>query len=158
MPLRPLPLPAALPGRLWLSSMPGRLEPWHQFERMASEAGLSRIVCLTPWDEVERLAPSYALAIGRQPRWHWQHLPMEDFGLHDDATRYREGVLEIAAALQAGESVLLHCAAGIGRTGTTAACVLKALGMDAPRALAQVRAVGSNPQSAEQNGLLDHFG
>lgn len=157
MPLRPLPLPEAVPGRLWLHSMPGRLETWAQFEALAEQAGLTRIVCLTPWNEIERMAPAYALALAQGTPWHWQHLEMQDFGLHDSAADYRSGVLEIADALQAGESVLLHCAAGIGRTGTTAACVLKTLGLDAASALQQVRAAGSNPQSALQSGLLDVF-
>lgn len=157
MSLRPLPLPEALPGRLWLHSMPGRLEPWAAFETLAAAAGLTRVVCLTPWDEVERLAPAYALAVARGTPWRWQHLEMQDFGLHGDVQAYRQGVEEIAAALRAGESVLLHCAAGIGRTGTTAACVLKCLGLDAASALQRVRAAGSNPQSALQSGLLDVF-
>ncbi|MFO1251677.1 MAG: tyrosine-protein phosphatase [Inhella sp.] len=157
MPMRSLPLPASIPGRLWLHSMPGRLEPWAQFEALAEAAGLTRIVCLTPWDEVERLAPAYAVALSHRTPWHWQHLEMQDFGLHADAQRFRLGVIEIADALRQGESVLLHCAAGIGRTGTTAACVLKLLGLDAASALQQVRAAGSNPQSALQSGLLDVF-
>ncbi|GAB3669793.1 protein-tyrosine phosphatase family protein [Ramlibacter alkalitolerans] len=53
-------------------------------------------------------------------------------------------------------SVLLHCAAGMGRTGT-AACVLKALGLATPEALQRVRDAGSNPQNAEQSGLVDWF-
>ncbi|MBB5206099.1 atypical dual specificity phosphatase [Inhella inkyongensis] len=157
MNLRALPLPVGLPGRLWLHSMPGRLEPWAQFEALAAQAGLSRIVCLTPWDEIDRLAPAYGRAIHAQPPWHWQHLPMQDFGLHSDAQSYADGVGQIVAALRQGESVLLHCAAGIGRTGSTAACVLKSLGLSADAALAQVRAAGSNPQSAAQSGLLDAF-
>ena len=56
-----------------------------------------------------------------------------------------------------GQQVLLHCAAGIGRTGTVAACVLKHLGLPAALALARVRAAGSNPQSALQSGWIDQF-
>ena len=60
-------------------------------------------------------------------------------------------------ALRAGESVLLHCAAGLGRTGTAAACVLKALGLETREALQRVREAGSNPQNAEQSGLVHWF-
>jgi hypothetical protein len=35
--------------------------------------------------------------------------------------------------------------------------VLKALGLDAPEALQRVRDAGSNPQNAEQSGLVDWF-
>ena len=64
---------------------------------------------------------------------------------------------DLAVALRRGESVLLHCAAGIGRTGTAAACVLKALGLPAQHALQRVRDAGSNPQNAEQSGLVAWF-
>ena len=63
----------------------------------------------------------------------------------------------MVAALRGGESVLLHCAAGIGRTGTAAACVLKQLGLDNDSALARVRQAGSNPENALQSGLVDRF-
>jgi protein-tyrosine phosphatase len=63
----------------------------------------------------------------------------------------------VADDLRAGESVLLHCAAGIGRTGTAAACVLKSLGLTRDEALERVRAAGSDPQSAAQSGLIDAF-
>ena len=59
--------------------------------------------------------------------------------------------------MRAGDAVLLHCAAGLGRTGTAAACVLKALGLDAQEALQRVRDAGSNPQNAEQSGLVHWF-
>ncbi|RZJ26553.1 MAG: hypothetical protein EOO54_02435 [Haliea sp.] len=61
------------------------------------------------------------------------------------------------SAFEAHASILLHCAACIGRTGTTAACVLKALGLPAEQALQQVRDAGSNPENAQQSGLVDWF-
>ncbi|MBH9552851.1 protein-tyrosine phosphatase family protein [Inhella gelatinilytica] len=157
MPFRPLPLPPSVSGRLWLYSMPGRLEPWSDFEQLAQAAGLTRIVCLTPWSELLYFAPAYAAAVEAGPPWVWQALPMADFGLHAQAKTYREGVATVVRALQAGESVLLHCAAGIGRTGTTAACVLKSLGLSSEAACAQVSAAGSNPQSALQSGWIEAF-
>ena len=51
----------------------------------------------------------------------------------------------------------MHCAAGLGRTGTAAACVLKALGLSAPQALQRIRDAGSNPQNALQSGMVEWF-
>jgi protein-tyrosine phosphatase len=59
--------------------------------------------------------------------------------------------------VRGGGIVLLHCAAGIGRTGTTAACLLKRLGAPTAVALQRVRDAGSNPESALQQGLIDRF-
>ncbi|MEO5672109.1 MAG: tyrosine-protein phosphatase, partial [Ramlibacter sp.] len=66
-------------------------------------------------------------------------------------------VHQIADALRRGDAVMMHCAAGIGRTGTTAACVLKALGLSNDEALQRVLDAGSNPENAHQSGLVDWF-
>ena len=173
MPLRPVNLAAApavtspltptaptviAPGQLWLQSMPGRLESWPAFLDEARAAQLTVVVCLNPLEEVAQLSPAYhkAIAEGRLP-FRWQHLPMRDFGLGADPAAFRLGVEQVANSLVLGQHVLLHCAAGIGRTGTVAACVLKQLGLPAALALARVREAGSNPQSALQSGWIDQF-
>ena len=158
MALRSLALPPQVPGKLWLGSMPGRFEPWSTFQAQALRSGLERVVCLTPRAEVAELSPAYhaALAQGKLP-FRWTCLPMRNFGLPEDPAAFRREVASIAHALLEGESVLLHCAAGLGRTGSTAACVLKALGLSTEEALQRVLDAGSNPQNAEQSGLVDWF-
>ncbi|MDY0746062.1 tyrosine-protein phosphatase [Paucibacter sp. R3-3] len=158
MSFRSVPLPASASGALWLQSMPGRLESWGEFLDEARLRQLNLVVCLNPLEEVAQLSPAYhkAIAEGRLP-FRWQHLPMRDFGLGSDPAAFRHGVEQIANGLVLGDQVLLHCAAGIGRTGTVAACVLKQLGTDRDEALRKVRAAGSNPQSAVQSGWIDQF-
>ena len=161
MPLRPLdfsPLLPDVPGRIWLGAMPGRIEPWPEFLVEAGERGITRVVCLTPRHEVASLAPTYhaAIAQGTLP-FEWQSLPMRDLGVAEQAQLFREGIGRIAASVRAGDAVLLHCAAGIGRTGTAAACLLKHLGVPTGLALQRVRAAGSSPESALQSGLIDTF-
>lgn len=156
--MRELILPPGVGGRLWLAAMPGRLERWDRFLAAARRAGLTQVVCLNPLDEVAHDAPAYHAAIvqGRLP-FAWRHLPMRNYGLADDEAAWADGVRALAADLRAGQQVLLHCAAGIGRTGTVAACVLKALGLPEAEALARVRAAGSNPESARQSGRIQAF-
>lgn len=158
MPFRSVALPAGQPGQLWLQSMPGRLESWGAFLDEARLRQLHLVVCLNPLEEVAQLSPAYhkAIAEGRLP-FRWQHLPMRDFGLGADPAAFRLGVEQLAHSLVLGERVLLHCAAGIGRTGTVAACALKNLGLPAEEALLRVREAGSNPQSALQSGWIDRF-
>ena len=158
MSFRHVSLPSDLPGQLWLQSMPGRLEPWSAFLDEARTHQLNVVVCLNPLDEVAQLSPAYhkAIAEGRLP-FRWQHLPMRDFGLGADPVAFRQGIEQITHSLVLGQHALLHCAAGIGRTGTVAACVLKQLGVERTEALKRVRKAGSNPQSAVQSGWIDKF-
>lgn len=150
------PLPGR--GRLVLASMPGRFEPWAEFTADARAAGVDLVVCLAPMDEVAQLSPIYAklIGLGELP-FRWLHLPMRNYGLPEDVPGFRAGIARIDEALRGGENVLLHCAAGIGRTGSAAACVLKCAGLDTALALARVRAAGSNPQNAVQSGLVEQF-
>ena len=158
MPFRPLPLPVPVAGAVWLHSMPGRLERWDAFLAEAERSRVSLIVCLTPRHEIASLSPAYEVAVrtGTLPM-HWLPLPMRDFGLADNLRDFRAGIERVAEAVTAGDAVLLHCAAGIGRTGTAAACLLKRLGVPRDLALQQVLAAGSNPQSAAQAGLINTF-
>ncbi|HEX9718138.1 MAG TPA: tyrosine-protein phosphatase [Ramlibacter sp.] len=158
MALRPVVLPPQVPGSLWLGSMPGRFETWSAFESQARRAGLALVVCLTPRSELAELSPAYhrSVAQGTVP-FRWLNVPMPNFGVPEDPAAFRREVQQIAAALRQGDAVLLHCAAGLGRTGSTAACVLKALGLDSEEALQRVRDAGSNPQNARQSGVVDWF-
>lgn len=158
MTLRPVVLPPDVSGTLWLSAMPGRFGPWQAFDTEARQAGLALVVCLTPRHEVAQLSPAYhaALVQGTLP-FRWQNLPMPNFGLPDDPPAFRREIARLADALRNGDAVMLHCAAGLGRTGTVAACVLKALGLEQDEALDRVREAGSNPQNARQSGLVGWF-
>ncbi len=160
MAFRPLALALTTPGlgRVFLSSMPGRLESWTAFVAEARSSHVRHVLCLNPLHEIERLSPTYAAAIrAADLPFRWTHLPMQDFGLAAQVDNFRAAIDDVAATVRSGGTVLLHCAAGIGRTGTSAACLLKRLGVATPLALQQVRAAGSNPESALQRGLIDSF-
>jgi protein-tyrosine phosphatase len=158
MSFRTVELPPAVPGKLLLSPMPGHVGGWNAFEARARNAGLGLVVCLTPREEMAELSPAYhAAVIEGAVAFRWLCLPLRNFGLPEDSAGFRAKVQDIAQALRQGESVMLHCAAGIGRTGSTAACVLKALGLDTEDALQRVRDAGSNPQNAQQSGLVAWF-
>ena len=158
MALRRLPLPPEVPGQVWLGAMPGRFDSWDAFRTEAERHRLGLVVCLAPRAELAELAPDYHAAVsgGRLP-FRWMLVPMRNFGLPEDPAAFRRDVVTLAEEVQRGEVVFLHCAAGLGRTGTAAACLLKALGLGSEDALRRVREAGSNPQNAEQSGLVGWF-
>jgi atypical dual specificity phosphatase len=63
---------------------------------------------------------------------------------------------DLVGRIARGEHLLLHCAAGIGRTGTIAACILVRLGMDVDAALTLLREVrpGAGPEVGAQLDLV----
>jgi protein-tyrosine phosphatase len=63
---------------------------------------------------------------------------------------------ELADRLAAGEGVLVHCGAGVGRAGTIAAAVLMRLGLTRHEALERVAASRptAGPQADVQDALL----
>ncbi len=145
-------------GSLWLGPMPGRFETWAEFNAERELARVALVLCLTPREEIALGAPAYHRAIAEgKLSFRWLHVPMRNYGLPADMPAFRDAIAQVEVALRRGESVLLHCAAGIGRTGTAAACVLKQWGLPAERALQRIREAGSNPENALQSGLVDSF-
>lgn len=71
----------------------------------------------------------------------WMHLPIVDGGIPDAAFEadWQECGSEIRDRLQRGETVVVHCRGGMGRTGMVAACLLVELGVPSGQAIADVR-------------------
>jgi protein-tyrosine phosphatase len=158
MPMRATSIEDLSRGKLWLGSMPGRFEPWAEFLAEARRKKLSLVVCLAPAEEVASLSPAYWQSVAEGSLdFRWLHLPMQNYGLPSDLLGFRSGIERVAASLVAGDVVMLHCAAGIGRTGTAAACLLKHMGLPTDDAMQRVRNAGSNPENALQSGLVDRF-
>jgi protein-tyrosine phosphatase len=153
--LRLLQLPDNFSGKLWLTSMPGRVEPLEEFLEWCQAASVDEIVCLVNSEEIAEKSPEYAaeLAAGTFPL-PVEQFPIPDYGVPKDIKGLADLASRVSKKLQAGRKIVLHCAAGHGRTGMFAVMVLLACGMSLESALAAVQAAGSSPETAEQRQLL----
>ena len=111
-------------------------------EALRDDHGVKTVVSLTesPLD-ADRLA---------QFDLDYHHLPVADFTAPAPAVIDR--VVDLArVAEHTGNAVMVHCAAGRGRTGTVLACVLVSRGLEADDAIEAVRAVRPGSiETAEQ--------
>ena len=156
--LREVALHQSAVGRLFLHSMPGRNEPLAEVWQQVQAQGITAIVNLAPAEEVQKKSPEYAKAIATEtiPCEVWP-LPVPDFAAPTDDASFSQLAHRVAAALRAGQAILIHCGAGIGRTGTVAVAALLALGSPIGEARRLVRAAGSGPEVPGQEAALERF-
>lgn len=129
-----IPLPSTT-GKLWLC---GRVDIAPDPEATLAWAdGATTVVCLNPIDELAVRFPTYVewLKANRGGRALW--FPIRNFDAPSAATALPL-LRIITARLERGEGVVMHCAAGQGRAGTMAVCVLLLLGASKREALTTV--------------------
>lgn len=155
---RSLRLPPGITGRLFLHSMPGREEPWSEFVAAAKMLGVQKIFSLVSGDEAKRKSPEYARAINSGSlTFQLECFPIVDFNVPDDMTSFRRFVAGIASQLSSGCIGLLHCGAGLGRTGMVATCVLLEFGVDLEEAFVTVRLAGSGSETNDQIKIVEEY-
>ena len=98
-------------------------------------AGITTVACLLDRNELSpALEAAYAGAGLRL-----LHFPVPDMGVPRDADAFHVYLRGLLDRLAAGETIYLHCFAGLGRTGTALACLLMLVGESATTAVAAMR-------------------
>ena len=103
--------------------------------------GASAVLSLVEPHEFARLGlPDFAQSIARTPL-QWLKVPITDMATpgHASLAAWRAQGPALLQALNSGQRVLVHCAAGLGRTGMLVAKLLVLHGVSADEAIAQVR-------------------
>ena len=159
--LTPVPLPPAAPalaGRLFRSAMPFRWDDGALLDE-AQALGVRAVVWLTSAEEARNktgrdLAMEYA-ARGLA----CVHLPIGDFDTPAQGVALDAAIAAAIAHLGAGDSVLVHCAAGVGRTGLFLACLLGRLAaMPGAQSVAWVRAhVAGAVETDDQEAFVEGY-
>ena len=137
-----------LPGRLAASGMPARGMS-HEAGRVymgLHRAGVRVVASLLEHEPpVAEIRAAGLLCL---------HFPIGDFGTPRNVASFGVFVDRVAACVRAGQPVLAHCYAGIGRAGMFAACYLaRHEGYTPEGAIAEIR--NRRPGSIETHGQLE---
>ena len=148
-----IPLPLDCPGELWLC---GKHVIGVDVEATLAFTGADHVVCLTQRHELIDRYPAYV-------SWLDEHQPVRATwaATPDLGTLSADESLHLFRALsnlvQAGSKLVVHCAAGIGRSGTAAVAILMLLGVEIGEAedIVAANRPMAGPETGPQRDLLE---
>ena len=105
--------------------------------------GAEVLISLNEAQEFQQLGVPEFPEIAQQQNFDWYHLPIQDFSapgiIFEEAwLKNREAIL---GHIGNGSKIIIHCAAGLGRTGTFTAKLLTNFGWDPQIAINEVRRI-----------------
>lgn len=137
-----------LAGRLGFAAAPGTwagadaVEPGRGLDADLAAlraSGASVLVSLLEDAELERLGITRLVERAREAGLETRRFPVPDHSAPGDLQATAAVVRTIVRDLARGRTVVVHCRAGVGRSGIVVACCLVAAGSEPRRALASVR-------------------
>lgn len=149
-----IPLEALAPGGLWCASF---TDVGPDPDRALAEAQADLLVSLVQVEEMHKRYPDFEGWLDAHPDRSRRH-PIPDWGVVDDDEMLNT-VDQLTGLVMTGHTLILHCGAGMGRTGILSILVLVTLGMPYDQARVHVRTHrgGAGPDSAHQEEQLDRL-
>ncbi|MDT8392191.1 MAG: dual specificity protein phosphatase family protein [Lentisphaeria bacterium] len=117
-------IPLDSPGRLYASPMP--YGPYDPFNRLLSDYRKRRIDVVVPLvtdDEVEKKAAKNIFKVYEKEGFQVVRFPIPDL-TGPTMEEVTESITQMALLLARGKKMVVHCNAGLGRTGVVLACVM----------------------------------
>lgn len=135
------------PGRLGMTFAPGKKDHgrnWDRdlgedLQRLREEYRAGILVSLIEDHERQLLQTEDLDQEAREVGLRVHRFPIRDGSVPESATDLVATVRFVLASVHAGETVVVHCRGGLGRTGVVVACCLIADGVDTDLALQAVR-------------------
>ena len=152
-------LPFGQLGRIFRSPMPfGKYDPEGLVYEAYRDNDISVIVLLAEDHECKEKARRDLRTLYTQDGFTVVHLPIVDYGI-PSASVLREALDVTAREAQSGRHVVIHCSAGIGRTGLFTACLARVLlNLPGQQAIEWVRRyISGAVETPEQRQFVANF-
>jgi len=153
-------LPYGLPGQIFRSPLPFSpfFDPEQNLLDAYIDAGVQTVVMLTPEEEAQELTGQDMRKLYQNMGFDVIYAPIPDFSI-PAAGALQSPLKQALQAARAGRTIVIHCHAGLGRTGLLAACLAKVVfDMDGLEALAWVRQyIPDAIETVEQLRLIQDF-
>jgi protein-tyrosine phosphatase len=149
-------LPFGLAGRVFRAPMPfGTYDPTGNAFREFKQNNISVIVLLASREECIEKASVDLLLLYKKEGFEVISLPITDFSVPSKDT-LADTVTKVTERAQRGDNVVIHCSAGVGRTGLFAACLTRRiLGLSGEDAIRWIRRfIPGAVETSEQRQLV----
>ena len=133
--LNKIPLNPLTKGQLWISHYPGKTGTKDKLNQAEidlfelKKIKIDIVVSLIEKQELEELGVSTLFELIKKHKFIHYYFPIEDKSVPKNKVELNRFLNELCTEIHKNKKVLLHCNAGLGRSGLIAALICKRLGI-----------------------------